>query len=231
MGRLESVADACGPPCRGNRRAAQDDGRPRPAMRSCRDPGGTAAIHERLAAPGELQNLNCFFEQPATLPDIDAEHGEFLRDITRGYDQVQAAAADQVDNGAILGHADRVVERDNEGADGDPDVARARSRRRRGNERRRQVAVRAPVVLEEADGVETQGVCPSALVERRRVELGGRRTPVGRPEIELQTEPHGGIPRSSGASNPTDCAVLALAGQAQRQSGGCTDPKYPDRSG
>jgi len=91
----------------------------------------------------------------------------------------------------LLGEADRVVERHEDGGDVDPDPRRAAEHRGGDGERRRQVAVGRAVVLREDDAVEPHAVGPLGHVEGRGVLAGvGRLREVRHPEVEAQPE-HG----------------------------------------
>lgn len=68
------------------------------------------AVAERIAAPGLDQNLQLLVEPPAAGSEIDSEVLELHLAVTRRDAEREAAVAEQIDHGGVLGHAQRIVE-------------------------------------------------------------------------------------------------------------------------
>src|SRR5207249_1422290 len=98
--------------------------------------------------------LGRWTKPPSTLGAIDAGHDELLAPVAEPGDQADAAPAGQVQDGELLGQAYRVMERDEDGRDIDPDALRPPRDRGGERERRGEVAVIYTVVLGEDDEVE-----------------------------------------------------------------------------
>ena len=117
-----------------------------------------------------------------------------------GHDR-QPPAADEVEHGDVLGQADRVVQRQQEGGDPERDAAGAGSHGPRQDERRRQVPVGGAVVLGEHEHVEAAGVGPLAHLDGRGVEpLGLLRLEAGGPHVEADD-------RESHRTRSSSCAT------------------------
>ncbi len=116
-----------------------------------------------LSLEGDSVLRPTLLDQPDSLVEhlarpglIHAEAGELHRLVAAAEPEVDAAVAHEIEQREVLGHADRIVERQHDDAGPEPDAARARCHRGQRDLGRRQVAVLAEVVLRRLDRVEAQ---------------------------------------------------------------------------
>jgi hypothetical protein len=86
------------------------------------DAHGASAEFERLAGPGLLYGLHAFLDQGAPAANVAVEHGKLSRDVTTGDDELEAALTDQIDYRCVLRDAQRIVEREDERANPNPEM-------------------------------------------------------------------------------------------------------------
>ena len=100
----------------------------------------------------------------------------FLGPVPEAEDVADPTGTRVVEHGRVLGQAQRVVEGDEQGGDGDADAPRARCEGGGQQQRRREVAIVDTVVFGQHQGVEPLLVAVGRLVEGGGIELGaGRR--------------------------------------------------------
>ena len=140
-GGLEAVGDAGGAPGRRLAGAAEGDGWSARRRRGGRDPHGAPPVLEGLAGPGLLEHGDGLGGAPGPFVHGRAEHLELGAHVPVGEGEVEAAVAQQVDDGDVLGQSQRVVERRDHGRHADAQVRRARRHRRSYGQRAGEVPV------------------------------------------------------------------------------------------
>ena len=139
-----------------------------------RDVHRAPVVLERLARPRRLERADRLAHARRPLRHRDVEHGELVAHVPARDDQVEATFAQEIDDGDVLGEAERVVERHDQRHDVDPDGGGARRDRRRHRQRAREVAVVGAVVLRQTEEHPTEPVGPLGHVEGRPVPVGHR---------------------------------------------------------
>ncbi len=142
----------------------------------------------RLARPEPLQQADALFDQCGPAATVDAEHLELLVAVPDPDDVDHPAAAEQVDDGQILGQLHRLVEREQQGADGDGQALGARRDGRGERHGRGQVTVVGPVVLAEHGAEAAAALGPGAHLDGGLVQVSPR-AGIGR--TLAHAEPHG----------------------------------------
>jgi hypothetical protein len=77
--------------------------------RSGRDAHGAAAELERLAGPRFEHRVDAFVHDLAAVLPADTGHLVLLGPVTEAEDGDGASAAEEIEHGEVLGHAQRVV--------------------------------------------------------------------------------------------------------------------------
>ncbi len=115
-----------------------------------------------------------------------------MLEVARSHPEIEPPGGEHVDHGVVLGHAQRMVERQHDDAGAEPDAARALSRRGEEDGRARNSAVLVKVVLRHPEGIESPLVSGLRLLQHLGVELRGRPAELGRVVVHHreEAEPH-----------------------------------------
>ena len=123
-------------------------------------------VLERLAAPGELEDLDDLAVAGLARLGVDAETAELAGLVAAADAEVEPSTREDVDHGGVLGQTQRVVERQDHDGGADADAARGLGGRGRHQQRAAEQAVAREVVLGEPGRVEAEGVGQLDLLER-----------------------------------------------------------------
>ena len=158
---------------------------------------------ERPVGPRPPDDLDALLHQPSPVAPIDAEHVELLQLVPEAEAQPEPASRQEIDDRGLLGHVERVVQRQQEHGrpDGDP-LGPGRDGGGHG-EGGREVRVVDEVVLGQPDHVEAEGLHRLDVREGLGVDLGVGDARRGRvAQVVQDTELHGALPpQASDASS------------------------------
>ncbi len=130
-----------------------------------------AGVAEALPRPGQLQDVDALLGARHAVRHREAERLELVDRVAEADAELDAPARQLVEDGEVLGEAQRVRERDDRDVRRDPHPLRAGRGRTGDRGERRQVAVLDEVVLAEPDLVEPELVEPGDLVDRLGVDV------------------------------------------------------------
>ncbi len=148
-----------------------------------------AVVAERLARPGQLQDVDALFGERHAARNRDAEGAELVRRIPEPGAQLHPAAGDLVEDGEVLGEADRMRERQQGDIGGDAHPLRHGGGGAGDGGEAREVTVLDEVVLAEPHEVEAELVEEGELLEGLGVDVLQRVRATGRaPEVVGDTE-------------------------------------------
>ena len=134
------------------------------------------AAGQRAPGPGVLQHAEVACEDGAALGALHAKGLEGFGRAARAQAHLQAAAGQQVQHGRVLGHAQRVFQRQRDHARADADAPRARRHMGQKDEGRGQAALAfMEMVLGHPGRVEAVGLGMGDLLGHQAVALAGRR--------------------------------------------------------
>jgi hypothetical protein len=135
---------------------------------------------EALAREAATQHLQAFLRARHALRQRQAEAAELVWRVAHADAELDAAAAEVVQDGQVLGQSQRMIERQQADVRREPQPAGQGCHGARHGRPRRQVAVLHEVVLGEPHEVQAEPVQPDDLLENLRVEPGRVDLGVGR---------------------------------------------------
>jgi hypothetical protein len=109
IGGGEPIGKARRSPRGGGRRAPEHETRPPLRAGARRDLHDPAPVLERFSRPGAPKGSDALFDQRRSFVERTTRHLELALDIAGGDRQLEAPPAHEVDQGGILGDAQRVV--------------------------------------------------------------------------------------------------------------------------
>ncbi len=189
----EAIAESGGPARRRLRGSAHEQDRPAPTSRLRGDAHLAAVVLEDLPRPRRPQGRHAVLEQRHPLAHLPPEHGQLLGPVAGADDEVDPPPTGQVEHGKVLGQADRVIEREQQGGDQDAERSRPAGDGRGHDEGRRAVPVVGAMVLRQADEPEAALLRPRALLEGSAIQRLWRRTELRRAQVVAQRELHLGL--------------------------------------
>ena len=137
-----------------------------------RDANALAPVVKWLAGPGFEQGFEALVHEASAIVPGLARGVVLHRSIAQARHETEAPAADEIEDGDVLGQADRVVEGHEERADVDPDALGPGDDHGGQGERGGEPAVFGAVVLLEIDGLEAALLGVDRHLDRGFVALG-----------------------------------------------------------
>ena len=144
----------------------------------------TALEFEPLAAQRAQDDLDPGVEPLGAILGGGLEHGKFAWHIARAEDHPAAPLRDQIENGDLFGNDHRIVQRQDHRAEAEVNLAGDGSHGGGQCEGLGQIAIVGAVVLHQVDAGDADPVSKGCHFNRRLVERGARRAPIGRAHVE-----------------------------------------------
>jgi hypothetical protein len=150
---------------------------------------GAGPASEGLPRPRGPEDRDALLQQADAVAHLPVVHRHLLGPVPGADHEVDPAAAHQVEDGEVLGEADRVVQGQDERGDQHAQLAGPPGDGGGHHQRRGAVPVVGSVVLRQRHHGEAVVLGPGALLERRPVQGRGRRPERRCPQVVAQREP------------------------------------------
>jgi hypothetical protein len=169
--------------------------------------------------------------QADAVAHLPVVHRHLLGPVPGPDHEVDPSAAHQVEDGEVLGEADRVVQRQDERGDQQAQLAGPPGDGGGHHERRGAVPVVGAVVLRQRHHGEAVVLGPGALLERRPVQGLGRRSERRCPQVVAQRQPHARVVDHVPSSSDEVTRMSDSERRVLRTAGRAGPPERPRRRG